>query len=434
MTDTNKTQQNTQDAQKAALLGEAPGGKLKRRLVLGACVAAVAAAAGGWWFYSGGAAAPSYVTQAPTRGTLTVTVTATGTLEPVRSVSIGSELSGIVAKVNVDVNSTVKAGQVLIELDTAKLTSAVNQAKATLASAKAGLGEANAAVVEAKLKMKRLEELNKSSGGKLPSRTELDEQRATVLKAEAAVATAKAKIEDAQAQLETQETNLSKASIISPVDGVVLARSVEPGYAVAASLQAVELLTVATDLRELELQVDIDEADVGEVKPGQDSNFTVAAYPNRTFDAALNKVAYGATTSTSSNVVTYTGYLNVPNKDLLLRPGMTATATIETAKREKALLVPNTAFRFTPKAARSSSSSSSVSFMMPPKHDNNKQAKSVSQAQTEKEQTIYVLRNNQVQALTVRTGLTDGKKTEILSDNLTESDRVIVEQRAAKSS
>lgn len=427
------TENNTKSmqAEKAALLGEMPGKTSKRRLILGMGVAAVAVALGAWWWTGESSAAPRYVTQAPVRGDLTVTVTATGTLEPVRSVSIGSELSGIVSKVNVDVNSTVKAGDVLIELDTAKLKSAVNQAKASLASAKAGLGEANAAVVEARLKMKRLDELNKASGGKLPSRTEMDEQRATVLKAEAAVATAKAKIEDAQAQLETQETNLSKASIISPVDGVVLARSVEPGYAVAASLQAVELLTVATDLRELELQVDIDEADVGEVKPGLTSIFTVAAYPNRTFDASLSKVAYGATTSTSSNVVTYTGYLDVPNKDMFLRPGMTATATIETAQREKVLLVPNTAFRFTPKVTKASSS---MSFMMPPPRENNKQAKTVAHAQTEREQTIYVLRNGQAQQLTVRTGLTDGRRTEILSDNLTESDQVITEQRSAKGS
>ena len=398
-------------------------------MILGTGIAAVAVALGVWWWTCESSAAPRYVTQAPVRDDLTVTVTATGTLEPVRSVSIGSELSGIVSKVNVDVNSTVKAGDVLIELDTAKLKSAVNQAKASLASAKAGLGEANAAVVEARLKMKRLDELNKASGGKLPSRTEMDEQRATVLKAEAAVATAKAKIEDAQAQLATQEKNISKASIISPVDGVVLARSGDAGYGVAASLLAVELLTVATDLRELELQVDIDEADVGEVKPGLTSGFTVAAYPNRTFDASLSKVAYGATTSTSSNVVTYTGYLDVPNKDMFLRPGMTATATIETAKREKVLLVPNTAFRFTPKVTKAASS---MSFMMPPPRENNKQAKTVAHAQTEREQTIYVLRNGQAQQLTVRTGLTDGRRTEILSDNLTESDQVITEQRSAK--
>lgn len=273
---------------KQTLLGENPAKKSRRRILAAAVVIAAAAGGAAWWHFGSGAAKPSYATQVLTTGNITVTVTATGTLNPVRSVSIGSELSGIVAKVNVDVNSTVKAGDVLIELDTAKLESAVNQARAALSSAKAQLGEANATVVEAKAKMARLEELNRTSGGKLPSRTELDEQRATVLKAEASVASAKASIEDASATLETQLTNLSKASIKSPVDGVVLTRSVEPGYAVAASLQAVELLTVATDLRELELKADIDEADVGRVAPGQGSDFTVAAFPDRKFEARLS--------------------------------------------------------------------------------------------------------------------------------------------------
>ena len=409
---------------KQTLLGENPAKKSRRRILAAAVVIAAAAGGAAWWHFGSGAAKPSYATQALTTGNITVTVTATGTLNPVRSVSIGSELSGIVAKVNVDVNSTVKAGDVLIELDTAKLESAVNQARAALSSAKAQLGEANATVVEAKAKMARLEELNRTSGGKLPSRTELDEQRATVLKAEASVASAKASIEDASATLETQLTNLSKASIKSPVDGVVLTRSVEPGYAVAASLQAVELLTVATDLRELELKADIDEADVGQVAPGQGSDFTVAAFPARKFEARLSKVAYGATTNETTKVVTYTGYFNVPNKELLLRPGMTATATIETARRDNVLLVPNTAFRFRPQTA---AAASSVSFMMPPPRTRVKQVKERIQ-QAERERTVYVLKDGAAQAVTIRTGLTDGKMTEVLSGDIKAGDKVITQQ------
>lgn len=409
---------------KQTLLGENPAKKSRRRILAAAVVIAAAAGGAAWWHFGSGAAKPSYATQALTTGNITVTVTATGTLNPVRSVSIGSELSGIVAKVNVDVNSTVKAGDVLIELDTAKLESAVNQARAALSSAKAQLGEANATVVEAKAKMARLEELNRTSGGKLPSRTELDEQRAIVLKAEASVASAKASIEDASATLETQLTNLSKASIKSPVDGVVLTRSVEPGYAVAASLQAVELLTVATDLRELELKADIDEADVGQVAPGQGSDFTVAAFPDRKFEARLSKVAYGATTNETTKVVTYTGYFNVPNKELLLRPGMTATATIETARRDNVLLVPNTAFRFRPKTAVAASS---VSFMMPPPRTRVKQVKERIQ-QAERERTVYVLKDGAAQAVTIRTGLTDGKMTEVLSGDIKAGDKVITQQ------
>lgn len=409
---------------KQTLLGENPAKKSRRRILAAAVVIAAAAGGAAWWHFGSGAAKPSYATQVLTTGNITVTVTATGTLNPVRSVSIGSELSGIVAKVNVDVNSTVKAGDVLIELDTAKLESAVNQARAALSSAKAQLGEANATVVEAKAKMARLEELNRTSGGKLPSRTELDEQRATVLKAEASVASAKASIEDASATLETQLTNLSKASIKSPVDGVVLTRSVEPGYAVAASLQAVELLTVATDLRELELKADIDEADVGRVAPGQGSDFTVAAFPGRKFEARLSKVAYGATTNETTKVVTYTGYFNVPNKELLLRPGMTATATIETARRDNVLLVPNTAFRFRPQTA---AAASSVSFMMPPPRTRVKQVKERIQ-QAERERTVYVLKDGAAQAVTIRTGLTDGKMTEVLSGDIKAGDKVITQQ------
>lgn len=340
------------------------GTKSSRALRIGGAAVLIAAVAAGVWYFgfADTAKVPVYRTVEITRGPLEVTVVANGTVNPVRTVSIGSELSGIVRKVNVDVNSIVKAGDVLIELDDSNLKANVNQAKASLASAKASLAEAQATLVEAEAKMRRYEELNKSSGGRLPSRTELDVQRATVLKAKAGVQSARAAIDDAQATLDTRLTDLSKSQIKSPVDGVVLTRSVEPGYAVAASLQAVELLTVATDLRELELEVDVDEADVGQVKEGQDATFTVASYPNKRFPAKLTKVAYGSTTSTD-NVITYTAYLDVKNPQLELRPGMTATATINTAKSENALLVPSTALRFKP-VVNNSSQKSSVGIMM----------------------------------------------------------------------
>ena len=236
-----------------------------------------------------------------------------------RTVTLGSELSGIVRRVNVDVNDTIKTGQTLIELDTRNLEAKVLSARASVASAKARLAESEATLNEAKIRYRRLSDLNKLSGGKMPSRADLDEQSATVKTAEASVASAKAAIDDAQASLKTAETDLSKAEIKSPIDGVVLARSVEPGYAVAASLQAVELLSLATDLRELELRVDVDEADIGVVQPGQPAYFTVSAYPDRRFPATLKKVAYGSTET--ENVVTYTAYLDVANTNLLLASG-----------------------------------------------------------------------------------------------------------------
>ncbi len=393
-------------------------------------VVVLAVLAGVWYFgFTSNDGKANYRTAELQRGDLEVTVTANGTLNPVRTVSIGSELSGIVRKVNVDVNSQVKAGDVLIELDTANLTSKLNQAKANLASAEAALAEARAVEVEARAKMRRYEELNKASGGKLPSRSELDVQRASVLKAQASILSAKATIESARASVQTSETDLEKAFIKSPVDGVVLARTVEPGYAVAASLQAVELLTVATDLRELELKVDVDEADVGQVKDGQKASFTVASYPNRKFDAELTKVAFGSTESTD-NVITYTAYLDVKNPELQLRPGMTATATIQTALRSDALLVPNTALRFKPRT-ESEKSVSAVSGMMGPPHRNSgvKKSKDVTLNQTTRTQTVYVLDETGKAVLrNVTTGLTDGRLTEVLSDDFSAGDKVIVDQ------
>lgn len=406
------------------------GTKSSRAFRIGVvAVIAAVAAAGVWYFgFADKVKAPTYRTVEITRGPLEVTVVANGTVNPVRTVSIGSELSGIVRKVNVDVNSIVKAGDVLIELDDSNLKANVNQAKASLASAKASLAEAQATLVEAEAKMRRYEELNKSSGGRLPSRTELDVQRATVLKSKAGVQSALAAIDDAQATLDTRLTDLSKSQIKSPVDGVVLTRSVEPGYAVAASLQAVELLTVATDLRELELEVDVDEADVGQVKEGQDATFTVASYPNKRFPAKLTKVAYGSTTSTD-NVITYTAYLDVKNPQLELRPGMTATATINTAKSENALLVPSTALRFKP-VVNSDSQKPGVGIMMPPHRPRGtKTAKEVSLAQYQRNQTVYVVdEKGNAKPVEIVTGLTNGRMTEVISGPLQAGDKVITDQ------
>ncbi|MGN1209637.1 MAG: efflux RND transporter periplasmic adaptor subunit [Duodenibacillus sp.] len=409
------------------------GVSLKVKLC-GALIALALAGAAGWYFIGSGAGkTPAYRTEALERGDLRVTVTANGTLNPVRTVSIGSELSGIVQSVLVDVNSSVKAGDTLIELDKAKLTANVHQAQAALSSAKASLAQAEATLAEATAKMRRYEELNKTSGGQLPSRTELDVQRAAVLKAKAGVLSAKAAIEDAQATLETRRTDLSKASIKSPVDGVVLARSVEPGYAVAASLQAVELLTVATDLRELELQVDVDEADVGQVHEGQRVSFTVASYPNKHFKADLTKIAFGAS-DTTDNVVTYTTYLMVKNPQLALRPGMTATATIETAAKKNVLLVPNTALRFQPREQANAGSGVSVSAMMPPmRSKGRKSGKQLSLNQSERTQTVYVVgEDGRAQPRKVVTGLTDGRMTEIVSSDFKEGDKVIIDQLKAR--
>ena len=408
------------------LLGEESqtGLSKRKRWTLGLVTVAIIAAVS-WWMGSRDTA-PRYLTEAVKQGVLQVEVTANGALEAEQEVTIGSELSGIVEKVFVDVNDTIKEGQVLIELDTAKLKASVEKAKAALASAQAAQKEAQATLNEANAKYKRLLNVRKLSGGKTPAQTELDEQAAVVARSQASVDTAAAQIQTAQAELETAQTDLTKAYISSPIDGVVLARSVEQGYAVAASLQAVELLTLASDLRTLDLEIDVDEADVSVVKPGQKATFTVSAYPNKNFPATLTKVAYGPTES-ETNVVTYTAYLKVSNNDLLLRPGMTATARIVTEQRQNALLVPNTALRFAPSVSKGSGSAVD-SLMMGPPRSSNKVSKEVGGVTTQRKNTVWVLRSGSAQEIDIITGASDGTHTEVISGDLKDGDLVITSQ------
>ncbi|HET7865007.1 MAG TPA: efflux RND transporter periplasmic adaptor subunit, partial [Burkholderiaceae bacterium] len=337
------------DADIATLLGEPARPRWHRRPLLWAGVALMILAGLGWRYWQASQAArsaPSYVAQPVGRGSLTLNVVANGTLQPTRSMNIGSELSGTVSKVLVDVNDRVRKGQVLVELDTAKLRGQIQRSRAALATANAKVAQGSATLKEARASLARLEEVARLSGGKVPSLAELDSARAAVERAEADAAGARASVVDAQAALATDEINLSKASIRAPSDGVVLTRNVDPGNAVAASLQAVTLFTLAEDLTRLRLLVNVDEADVGAVKPGQDATFTVSAHAGRKYPARITRVAYGSTIT--DNVVTYQTYLDVDNADLSLRPGMTATATITATQRSDVLLVPNSALRFTP--------------------------------------------------------------------------------------
>ena len=274
----------------ATLLDEPAKRAWYRRPVLwiGALVLALAVA--GLWYWQARKTAsttPSYTTHTVARGNLTLNVTANGTLQPTRAIAIGSELSGTVLKVNVDVNDRIKKGQVLVELDTAKLGDQILRSRAAVAAANAKVAQTVATVKEARSTLARYEEVARLSGGKVPSKTELDSAHAIVERAQADEASARANVADAQAGLSTDAINLSKASIRAPSDGVVLTRNVDPGNAVAASLQAVTLFTVAEDLAQLRLQVYVDEADVGSVKVGQNANFTVSAYPSRRYPARI---------------------------------------------------------------------------------------------------------------------------------------------------
>jgi HlyD family secretion protein len=417
-----------------ALLGADQPARWWRRpaLWIGILAVLVLAAGGYYWQAQKNTnAAPTFVTEAVRRGNLTLNVLANGTLQPTRAVNIGSELSGTVKRVLVDVNDRVKQGQVLVELDTAKLSDQVLRSRAALAAAQAQLAQSTATVKESQASLARFQEVARLSGGKVPSATELDSARASVDRAVAAEASARANVAEARAALSTDETNLSKASIRSSINGVVLTRSVDPGNAVAASLQAVTLFSIAEDLTQLRLEVSVDEADVGAVQVGQKASFTVSAYPARRYPATITRVAFGSTKT--DNVVTYVTYLDVDNTDLTLRPGMTAAATIVATERTGVLLVPNTALRFSPAqtgsdAGGAAASGSFVSKLLP-----RMPRPAARRAGTEGggavARQLWVLKDGQAVALAVKTGITDGRMTEVSGDALREGMAVITDQR-----
>lgn len=356
---------------------------------------------------------PQYKTQEAQRGNLTVTVKATGTLQPTNQVDVSSELSGIVKSVEVTYNARVKVGQILARLDTSKLEAQVQQSRAALESAQAKLLQAQATVTEARASLGRLRRARELSGGKLPSQADLDSAVAALARAEADEASAKAAVSQTQAALEANETDLAKTVIRSPINGVVLTRAVEPGQTVAAALQAPVLFTLAEDLAQMELHVYVDEADVGRVKDGQAATFTVDAYPNRTFQARIAQVRYGS--KTVSGVVTYETVLSLDNADLSLRPGMTATAVITVKKVENGVLAPNAALRFSPTTGEAKASDDGGGLLrrllpgpppMPSKTHGDAKGDS-------KQPRVWTLREGQLVAIPVTIGVTDGIMTEI---------------------
>jgi HlyD family secretion protein len=351
-----------------------------------------------------------FLTEEAGRGNLTVTISASGTLQPTRAVDVGSELSGTLDAVLVDENDRVKRGQVVARLDTAKLEDAVVKSRATLA-------QMEATVAEAQASLNRLRRVAELSGGKVPSQTELESAEAALKRAEANAASARA-------ALKTDETNIGKATIRSPIDGVVLTRKVEPGQTVVAAMTTPVLFSIAEDLTKMELQVKVDEADVGTVQLGQPASFTVSAWAGREFPATIKRVGIGSTVT--DNVVTYKTVLAVANDDLALRPGMTATARIVTAKRENVLLVPNAALRFAPPAANAPAAQGSFVSRLIPRPPQPPKKKSA-QAPANGAPQVWILRDNQPVAVPVQTGVSNGRTTEIVGGELQEGAAVIVD-------
>jgi len=377
-----------------------------------------------------GPVGPRYITEPATMGKLVVKVSATGNLQPTNNVEVSSELSGIVTEVLVDENDRVEKDQVLARLDLSKLKDAVAKSRASLAAAEAQVLLAQATVMEARAALERFKQVAELSGGKVPSRSEMDSALANLKRAEANEAIARASVTQARANLQSDETNLDKASIRSPIDGVVLTRKVEPGQTVAAMLQAPVLFTLAEDLAKMELQVDVDEADVGQVKVGQQATFSVDAWPGRKYTGVITRVGFGS--QVKDGVVSYPTVIAVENDDLTLRPGMTATADIITVTRENVLLVPNAALRFTPSATGPEPKGPGgglVGKLMPRPPSQPPKARAPINNGTPR---VWVLRQGQAAPIEVQTGASNGQMTEVVGGSLEAGTEVITEAMDAR--
>ena len=367
-----------------------------------------------------------YITQEVKRGDLLVTVTATGNLQALNQVDVGVEVSGTIEKIYVDYNQHVKKGQVLAKLDLSKFEAQVKRAEARLRAAQADLIKAKADFKLAQLHMQRLRNAYKLSHGKVPSKIELDEAEAKLRAAEAKVCATKAEIYEAKADLKYYKTELSKAIIYSPIDGIVLARHVEEGQTVAASFQTPILFTLAEDLKRMELHVDVDEADIGQVKVGQYATFTVDAYPDRIFSAKVREVRFAP--KIVEGVVTYETILDVDNSDLSLRPGMTATAKIIVKHIKNALLVPNKAFRFVfPKTYQEKEEKKGLISIIIPHPPRRLSTEEKQKVQRGKKRKIWILRNGHPVQVLVTVGATDGIMTQVISGDIQPGTKVILD-------
>lgn len=364
-----------------------------------------------------------YITKKVTQGDLSVVVSTTGNLNPTNSVEIGIEVSGTLKEIFVDFNDEVKAGQILAKIDTVKLQSQVDSSTAALAIAVANQKESQVLLNNKKTLYDRTLNMYKNSGGKYPSKNELDDTRFSYEAAIESLEAAKAKVLQAQSNLKTDKQNLEKASVKSSIDGIVLNREVEVGQTLAATMSAPKLFTIAKDLTHMDLIVSIDEADVADIKKDLPVTFTVDAYPNKVFNGKVKQVRLNPVDT--NGVVTYETVVSVDNEDLLLKPGMTATAKIITKESKNKLLIPNGALRFKPKMQEQKNGG--VNLVGP----NMNRPANVARDLSKKELSpIFILENNQPKRVMVKVLDSDGKLTSIESEELKVDDEVIISQKS----
>lgn len=358
-------------------------------------------AAGSFFYFTENAKKIVYKTEKVSRGEIKSVVTATGTVNAVTTVSVGTQVSGTIKKLFVDFNSPVKKGQLLAQIDPTTFQSQVDQAMANLLSAKANLEKAEVATLDARRNFQRNKELFAQN---FISRSDLDAAETSYKSAEAQQKVNQAQVKQAEAALRIAEANLQYTKIVSPVDGIVISRSVDVGQTVAASFQTPTLFSIAQDLTKMQINTSVDEADIGRVKTGQDVTFTVDAYPDDIFHGKVAEVRNAPTTV--SNVVTYDVIVKVDNPDLKLKPGMTANVTVTIETHPNVLRVPNAALRFKPAEA----------------------GKGQTLARPDKKgPRVWILENNRPKPVFITTGISDGNYTEVVTGALSEGQNVITD-------
>ena len=340
-----------------------------------------------------------YETAPIERRTITQVVEASGTINPVNTVSVGSTVSGLISAIYVDFNSVVKKGQLLAEIDPRTFQATVDQNLASVNSAQADLANKQAAYEMSTKTLRRYKNLYAKS---FIPKSELDQAEADYKADLAQVNAARAKITQAKAQYNQSLVNLNYTKITAPVDGMIISREIDMGQPVAASFQAPELFTIAQDLEKMQIEVNVSEADIGEVKEGQDVTYTLDGYPNSEFYGKVTQVRISPTTV--SNVVTYSVIVTVDNSDLKLKPGMTANVSIITAKNENVLCVPNIALKFTPKT----------------------------DGQKYKSQGLWIKDGLKLERIDIKTGASDDSYTEVICDNIKEGEKVLVGIKGGK--
>ncbi len=382
----------------------------------------VVAGLAGWYFVRRARQPPPprFLTAAVERGRLVASVTATGTLSALVTVQVGSQVSGRIAEIRVDYNSPVKKGQIVAKIDPQLFNAALEQANANLLSAQGNLLKAKAQAIDADRIAGRDKELR---AGKLIAQADADTAQANADVTHAQIAASEGDLAQARASLHQAQVNRDYTTIISPTDGVVISRSIDVGQTVAASFSAPVLFTIAKDLTKMQVDTNVAEADVGKLSPSMPVTFSVDAYPGEKFHAKVRQIRFSPTTV--QNVVTYDAVIDVDNPEVKLRPGMTANVTFVYAERDDALKVPNSALRFRPPAD-----------LLPPpspgahRHGAGGMGDGGGRRKTDApsdKRTVWVLHGATPSKVEIRIGISDGTVTEVLTDNLSVGDQLLID-------